>query len=294
VRYISETADAKTVFSTADRIKKAETTTPDTDLAKSFDEIMARIEETKEKASGLHPIAVVALAPVIAVVASLLLWHFYASFSAAYQRLVTAGRYGVINEGYHKTSDTVVSESNAGYDERIADEFVSRHGLGAALAAGLKKLESPSQYVRDKVTDAMYKHRVMCKVLGGINAVAHYLSMLWFVDDNTYDPLWLRIEHILRNNMVIFKDESLSDELRTHFLKETADLLQTVAELKSNKGYKISQLFWGTIMRILSRGSILDGLRTAGLSADYDILQRLTGGLVKNSLYYHAARLKSL
>jgi hypothetical protein len=283
VRYLSQTNNNAAALATVTTLETAVSQSRNTEWSQAFDTAIIDIKKDRDKVNRFSP-----------EIASLVLLYFIMVISTIFGRLITAGSFGAINESRHKSSDTVVTESNPGYNERIADEFVSRHGLGAALASGLVKMEK-NGYVRSGLADALHNTAVVKSIIGTFKYILFAVfGMLLYVEDDTYDPLWLRIEHILRNNMVIFKDESLSDELRTHFLKETADLLQTVAELKSNKGYKISQLFWGTIMRILSRGSILDGLRTAGLSADYDILQRLTGGLVKNSLYYHAARLKSL
>ena len=148
--------------------------------------------------------------------------------------------------------------------------------------------------MRSDLTDAMYTHRVVSKILGVTDVVGSFFGMVIYAGYTNYDPMWLRLEHCLLNTMVVFKDESLSEELRSHYINETKKMLEIIRAYTGSHRFKITQLFWGTIMRVVSRGSTIDGFRTAGLSNDYDILQRLTNGLVKNPLAFHAARLKSL
>ena len=249
-----------------------------------FDVILDDIKKKQKDLKGIAP-----------EILSLGIYLTATVFFMTLTRMFFSGRYGAINDSVHKTSDTVVTESNPGYDERIADEFVSRHGLGAALASGLRKFdENLYKHNKQALNSSFRSTRAVRIIIGVLESVAHAFGMLLYVDCGRYDPLWLRLEHILKNNMVIFKDESLSPELRDHYLKETETLLVVVKSYTDSVRFKISQLFWGTIMRITSRGSILDGLHTAGLSADYDTLQQLTNGLIKNILYYHAARLQRL
>ena len=280
IRYLSEKADDATVLATVETMKKSQNDS----RAKEFDEIVAEIEKTREKTPGLRK-----------VVASLAGMYLGLSFIFALLRTIAAGRYGKINEGNGKTADTTVTESNSGYDERIADEFVARHGLGAALALALKKMDLAGEvYVRTRLDDALHNIILTKTIITAVSSVKHFLGMLLYFDSGTYDPMWLRLEHIVRNAMVVLKDESLSDDLRNYYLKETTKLLETIKSYTNTNRFKLHQLFWGTIMRIISRGSVIDSFHTAGLSQDYDILQRLTNGLVKNSLSYHAARLRVL
>ena len=285
IRYLNQQADDKTLITTISKLDTAVRGHHDESWAKQFDEALTTIKKndaaTKKDEPGM-------------VVASLILSYFCSVIGTMFARLGESGSFGKINADIHKSSDTVVTLSNAGYSERIADEFVSRHGLSAALASALKKMNTYG-YTRTALADAIHNHVVSKIIVGTFNGILYAMfGMLLYVEEGTCDPLWLRIEHILRNNMVVFKDETLSPELRDYFIKDTADLLKTLAAIKNSKGRKIHQLFWGTIMRITSRGSTLDALHTAGLSVQYDILQRLTNGLIKNTLYYYAARIKSL
>lgn len=291
ISYLSETTDDKTSQIAISEIKTDIKKSTNSQWTKAFDQAISEIDKNKQNLVGIT------IAVVTASLAGLYLCiKFWKVFTSRIEQIEKSARYGTINSGSHKSSDTVITESNASYNETIADEFVSRYGLGAAFASGLKKLfdAESSAYVRLDTIIAMRQQRGARELLYGINAIIQTFHTLTFVDIGTYDPPLLRLEKLLQNNMVVFKDPKLSTELRNYYIKETTTLLQTVEEYKNSKGYKIRQLFWGTIMRILSRGSVSDGLRTAGLSSSYDILQQLTNGLIKNPLFLHAARLKSL
>ncbi len=192
-----------------------------------------------------------------------------------------------------KTSDTVVTLSNVGYDERIADEFTSRHGLGAALASALataRQIDMGKVLSRIVVNDTN-----TIKVLAfGLLMLSQTFGPMLYGAGLDYDPLWLRLEHLLNNNLLLFHDDTLSPELRDRYLRDTKDLITLVENYKSSKSRKLYQTFWGTIMRILSRSSVVDAFTTANLSNDYDKLQLLTNGLIANRLGYQAARLKAL
>ena len=282
IRYLSENADDTTAITTLSTLETAVKQHPNTECFRPFDTIIVDIKKTPAQYKCLNP--------VIFGIALTFLGLLASTFVS---RLMEAGRFGTINSSSHKSSDLVITESNAGYNERIADEFVSRHGLGAALASVLKKLDTIGA-ARSGIADAINAHTTIKVILGSLGFLISTFGMLFYINDTVCDPILLRLEHILHNNMVVFKDDSLSDELRVYFVNDTKDLLKTISDIKKTNGFKIRQLFWGTIMRILSRGSVLDGLRTASLSSDYDILQQLSNNLIKNPLFYHAARLKNL
>jgi hypothetical protein len=282
VRYLNDLKDDKTVLSTIANLETAVNRQSDAEWAKEIDTIIAEIKSSQIPAKNFNP-----------VVAYLVLVYLSTLLATMFTRLIDAGAFGAINANINKSSDTVVTQSNKAYNERIADEFVSRHGLGAALATALSRMQDG--YTRSALNDAIHNSVVASAF---VTAFTGILSVIFgvaaFVDDGVYDPLWLRIDHIVKNNMVVFKDESLSPELRSYFIQETTELRKTLESIKSSKVHQMNQLLWGTLLRITNRGSILDGLRTASLSRDYDILQQLTNGLIKNPLYFHAARLKNL
>jgi hypothetical protein len=284
VKYLSETADVKTAETVLTELNELPAS-----MAKPPEMVAALtvIKEQKVKPKGF-----VELIAVLGFFVALM------ALVTMCMRFFDAGRYGAINAQTRKTSDTVITASNQSYMERIADEFVSRHGLGRPLVSALQKIFGDSgagHYRRSPLGEAIFENLLVKSTLFSIGLVTHFFGMMFFYyDDGTYDPPLLRLEHILLNNMVAFKDVGLSAQTEAYFLKETKAMLAMVDSYKKSKSYRFRQLFWGTIMRILTRSSIVDGFNTANLSNDYDRLQLMTNELVKNRLFYHAARLKQL
>ena len=213
------------------------------------------------------------------------------------ERLITNSRYFSLNESSKKTSDVVATRNNSSYCERLADEFVSRHGLGAALISALERS-------RRFVEEGHAQDPAICRVkaFGVVQTILMSFQMLMncfvfpllTVDDHTYDPDWLRYEHILQDALVAFKDAELDEQTRTYFIEQVRQLEKLISDLKASKSYKIKQFIFGKLLGIFNRNSTIDAIATANLSADYDRLQLLTNGLIKNKLYYHAARLQNL
>ena len=292
VRYLNEKADDKKVEATLQELETISRHMPDADWKKAYDEIMGLIEKTKSLPDAASKLS----GPIHNFTAATAAYWLFKLFAAPFQRMAANGRFGKINRSLKKSSDTVVTRSNASYPERIADEFVSRHGLGADMISALQKMNEFDRrgYVRLDILVSMRNNQTIWSIVCAFSAVVDFFGMLSLVDKGDYDPEWLRYQHVLQDSMVVFKDQTISDELRNYYLKQTTDLLTLIKTYTGTNRYKISQLFWGTIMRITSRGSVVDALHTAGLSVDYDTLQLITGGLVKNTLYYHAARLQSL
>lgn len=194
------------------------------------------------------------------------------------------------NFGNTKTSDIVVTRSNYGYVERLADEFVSRHGLGSALASSLSKMfrfheigiERGHSYLGQLI---LQQTKIFKDFM--ITPVSDFYGI-------NYDREADRLSQLLENNMVIFKDENLPAEVRDYYIKDTMALIDVIKEYKSRSTVKIKDMFWGILFRIIERKSFVDALITANLSSDYDLLQRMTNGLIRNPMYYHSARLQAL
>jgi hypothetical protein len=278
--YLSTAASEQTLQEVVSTVKK-DPAEKDPDVEKATDDL-------SEKQQGL-----LNFAPVVALIVGFFMLGVIMEIIARMQK---AASYGRINNSGEKTSDTVVTAANQAYIERIADEFVNRHGLGTAFATGLAKeakyYEQGHQY--DTFAEAATAIGFVQTTLLSYKIVLDLLKPFVGTMDSRYDPDWLRLEHILLNNMVVFKDEKLDDETRNYFIEQTRMLQDVITKYKARKNFKLRQFIWGTVFNVLSRTSILDGFNTANLSADYDKLQLWTNGLIKNKLMYHAARLKSL
>jgi len=198
---------------------------------------------------------------------------------------------GEINRGA-KTSDTVVTRNNYAYVEKVADEFVARHGLGGALVTALQKSYGGTAVFRTPLGEVLYRNAMGRVFLLGVQSLKAFFGYPWYAVSYTYDPAILRLENALKNHLVLFKNPNLPADLRNKLISDTQASLTAIAKYKAMPGVKFREAFWGTILRLTTRGSIVDGIASANLSADYDQLQQMTNGLLKNPFYYAAARVQ--
>lgn len=283
IRYLSTTADLNTLKTAAGAIQDQITDEPEQKA------LMTRVVET---------FSTTVTQKMALVVGTILIIPILIIFSC----LMTSFLSDRVDQDENKTSDQIVTISNHAYIERIADEFVSRHGLGGSLVSAFSKIDgNESQHDTLKnghycspVMDILHSNSVTKMIMVALSILNDRFSLMLSVTDKAYDPLWLRLEHLLLNNMVVFKDTQMSEATRRYFLNDTKAMIECLDAYKKSKSVKLYQLFWGTLTRIVSRNSMLDAFSTANLSADYDVLQVMTNGLIKNRLAYHAARLQSL
>ena len=200
------------------------------------------------------------------------------------------------NLGGKKTSDLVVTKTNISYVEHIADEFVSRHGLGDALSAALSKAyihheEGQSRNIATETLTSFYMGQMFLKTLSIYKA---FFGGSIILMSYTYNPDLDRLKLLLENNMTVFKDLDMPKDMSEKYIKSTKELISTIDSYSSRTIVKVKDLFWGTMSRIITRHGLIDAITTGNVSADYDTLQKLTNGLIRNPLYFHAARLKAL
>lgn len=226
-----------------------------------------------------------------------LLWCLPTLVFVTLERLGVNSQYSILNESSTKTSDVVVTRNNQSYTERLADEFVSRHGLLAAYISGFAKsaqMQHEGHNLGSQV-NLLKQFGVLQTLLITFQLVRTcFIWPLLMVDEHTYDPPWLRYEHILQDAYVVFKDPELDTDIRTYYLNQIAEMQRLISDMKATKYHRIKQFIFGKLLGIFNRNSAIDATTTANLSADYDQLQLWTNGLIKNKLYYHAARLQGL
>lgn len=192
-----------------------------------------------------------------------------------------------------KTSDIVNTlEQNASVSERIADEFVSRHGMGRPLAQALRKL---SAYTSATPITAGKTLRAFLGMLTGMTSVASIVvpPPMAIPGATPYDAPLKRLALLVENNMAIFKDPHLPKALRDRWIAETEGLLKEAAlARKTIWPEKARQFIWETLLRLSSAGSLTGMVVNANLQKDYAKLQDLTRHLIRNPLYFRAAQLQ--
>jgi hypothetical protein len=196
-----------------------------------------------------------------------------------------------------KTGDDTFTSRNKYYFERIADEFVSRHGMGSYLATGLQKIISfmDTLQATSGVTTS--------PELSTNKLVKYYLISMTFVNNASaldteiscsgYEVEINRISRLLENNMAAFKNRNLSNDVKDRYIKDTEQLM--VALKASNKVDKTIGKVISDYLLMIRTGDILyETLRTGRLSKDMEKLLNKMDRLMNNKLYYYSAKLGQL
>lgn len=192
-----------------------------------------------------------------------------------------------------KTSDVMLTRHNTYMIERLADEFVVRHGLGAELANGLAIIRTlfESLYITQNKLVLNSRLLYMLDVLFKFNmsiinrGLPHY----------TYEYDDQRTRRILQDIMAAFKDQSIPADFRDRQLIAARKLLKMLDSYNTdiyNRGIfpKIKEL----LTTLTSLNDITRIIVTGKLSQDYEKHLNQVEDLMNNSLYYHSAELKSL
>lgn len=192
-----------------------------------------------------------------------------------------------------KTSDIMLTRHNTYMIERLADEFVVRHGLGAELANGLAVIRTlfESLYITQNKLVLNSRLLYMLDVLFKFNmsiinrGLPHY----------TYEYDDQRTRRILQDIMAVFKDQSIPADFRDKQLIAARKLLKMLDSYDTdiyNRGIfpKIKEL----LTTLTSLNDITRIIVTGKLSQDYEKHLNQVEDLMNNSLYYHSAELKSL
>ena len=196
-----------------------------------------------------------------------------------------------------KTSDRLTTDTNDSYVERLADEFVSRHGLGSAIASAFLKSAKYEDHGYAKGTLAHYMSQfALGQVVVNSLLIVHDILTggVFTVSNLNYDQEDDRLEKLVTNNYAIFKDLELPKEARDQFIADTDRAIKVLNELRSERGKSRRFKFWATIERLYRQHNPIGALFAGNLAADYDELQRLTDGFIRNPLYYAAGRIQQV
>lgn len=285
-----------------DIVQNTITYTNDLTDDKTIEDVVNKVEkETTDKTStgilvGLKSLKNLSIfTPILALLEIFL--YIPLLIGATLTRFPIDAVYSVLNSSKIKTSDIVVTRNNASYSERVADEFVSRHGLAKEEVSAFVKINIFYDQGHQNMTigEVADKFGTLSSICYSIKLLKTcFLYPLITLDTHTYDPLIMRLEQLVKDCYVAFKDDSLIHENREYYIDQVKSMEKFIDELKNSTSMKIKQYIFGVMSGIIHRTSALDAISTANLSADYDKLQQMTSGLIKNKLYYHAARLKSI
>lgn len=195
-----------------------------------------------------------------------------------------------------KQTDTQTTKHTYYQLERMADEFVSRHGGGADLASALNKLDAIfgaamvtngsifSTRLRKSTLFTMYLNFCvgLFKLLGN-DIVAPF----------NYEEQRNRIKRLLQNANAMFKNQLKVGEL-SYFVGEYTRLEKELDIATKGIGKKTHQLVQDYLLQYVNPITVLAMLTTGRLTNDYEKHQNQIEDLINNKLYAISAKFKNL
>lgn len=209
------------------------------------------------------------------------------------------------NEDVEKFSDTVITNNWSRNWERVADEFVSMHGMGAAFASLNLKYDKFFKIMYQQGMSQDTPRNIMDKYRNSVTAATIYYSLgdlLCGPMDRDSVSIFMygtdttRRRDIIRDNYNILKDTSIPKELRDMLIVDMQKLLTTMDEYEKHAN-TVGKKVWDVLdffIDTYGNTSMKTRFMTGNLEEGYRILQDATNGLIKNPLYYQSARIQKL
>lgn len=204
-----------------------------------------------------------------------------------------AKEFAWIEEG-KKSTDATKTEHSLYQMERLADEFVSRHGFGSHLASALNKMDSlgvamalsQTDNVRLRKSGAFYAYTVLAvfvfKLMGGTLTPSY-----------NYEDQYSRLKRLVQNAHASFKN-NLDKILLDEYITEYERLNRELDSIKKKVSYKASDFIYKYFLQYAQPSTILASLLTGRLLHDYEKQQNLIEDLINNQHYYLSAKFKQL
>ena len=190
-----------------------------------------------------------------------------------------------------KTSDLGQTAHNFKLVERLADEFVVKHGLGSALISAISKLDynisgGAGTWCSNKNSSLAYNSFKLTYILGRLLS-GHAMYRL-----DEHDSMPTRGIVAMEKTIEIFKSK-LSPELLNYYIEDYERLQKVLDNRSTVEQMETVALSVGKLMDyiIMTPASIL---ATGRFSSEYENLIYKINSLINNKLYFRAAKLQQL
>jgi len=195
-----------------------------------------------------------------------------------------------------KLGDVAMSKRNFFHCERLADEFVSQHGMGAPLASGMNKLHEyyeVSHWAGDTETSRRTSMVLMhtCKGLRLITAALGQEGC----GISAYEDQNARLARLLENAIAVLKDQCADPAMLDVFIEDYESIKRVLKGTATSAKLALGiQSFWELVGHLASIDSWGSMLLTGHFSKEYEKLLDQTDQLMSNDLYYQAAKFDQL
>jgi hypothetical protein len=198
-----------------------------------------------------------------------------------------------------KTSDTIMTKHNMYNMERIADEFVVRHGYGQYQASALNKLTTMFEYMDAQRTPNMGHFRKSRIFSMYIRYVVFIMRMIGISPNITegfitnYETLTARIKRLAQDQIGIFK-HTLKGAALNEAITSYENIMREVEDIDKQLDRKAAKLIYTYLFNSKFTMKFIASILTGRLANDYDKLQNQVEELINNRLYYQSAKFRQL
>lgn len=197
-----------------------------------------------------------------------------------------------------KTSDTIMTKHNMYNMERIADEFVVRHGYGQYQASALNKLVTMFDYMgayQGMVNLAHYrKSRIFSMYMRYTVFIMRLVGISSTITEgfvNNYETLAARLKRLAQDQIGVFK-HTLKGAALNEAIVSYENIMREVEDIDSQLDRKAAKLIYTYLFNSKFTMKFVASILTGRLANDYDKLQNQVEDLINNKLYYQGAKFK--
>jgi len=204
-----------------------------------------------------------------------------------------ADKYSSISSKYSK--DTVTSR-NMVYFERIADEFVVRHGFGVHVGTALDKIYKLNRnFVPGSLMNPVLKESKILKALYVTLETLNEITECNISDnEHTYESTLNRLHRLAESTRAIFKDKDLPPEVRKYYLAQSDELEIMYRREKKRVVRTIDEVLWTYIVPLTAPKVITEILLDGRMTNDMKKLLDQLDAIMNTRLYVQAAQIKDM
>lgn len=195
-----------------------------------------------------------------------------------------------LNTSSKKLSDQAVSVHNFKLCERLADQFVVRHGLGSALVSSLNKLD---YNLASRAGTGIFAKN--SSIAWNVAKLSFFITTLLSGDMyhlEEHDEMPMRGQLVLQETVKVFK-QNLPPDMLAYYIADYESTLQALDNRSITNRIADGITAFTKLLRYLVEtpaGMILSGR----FPREYEQLIYKTKQLVDNKLYFRAAKLAQL
>lgn len=200
-----------------------------------------------------------------------------------------------MTDGGGKSSDTTNTAHNLYMQERLADEFVSRHGAGGHLASALNSMGvvfEAAMLLDGGVANTRLKKLSLFTGMIKLAVCVMKWAGVFAVEAPNYEAQYNRVKRLIQNANAMFKNQLIRTDVLHMYLSDYAKLEKELEVAKGSRGDQARKIIYDYLIQYAKPTTVMAMLLTGRFTADYEKQQNLVEDLINNKLYALSAKFK--